>query len=167
MNKPNNRKKILIIVVAALLLTAAATAGILIFSGVFQPKQTDSQGIVGVVTDNWDPGIDEKDKPQQSGTQIPGYSTAVMNAGDMTLKINIGNPKDNKVGMFASLKLSDGTVLYESPLLKPGQGVEEIPLNKTLEKGTYDAFVEYQCVLLDENNTPLNAAQSGFKLIVE
>ena len=167
MNKPNNRKKILIIVVAAILLTAAATAGILIFSGVFQPKQTDSQGVAGVVTDNWDPGIDEKDKPQQSGTQIPGYSSAVMNAGDKTLKINIGNPKDNKVGMFASLKLSDGTVLYESPLLKPGQGVEEIPLNKTLEKGTYDAFVEYQCVLLDENNTPLNAAQSGFKLIAE
>ena len=167
MNKPNNRKKILIIVVAAILLTAAATAGILIFSGVFQPKQTDSQGVVGVVTDNWDPGIDEKDKPQQSGTQIPGYSSAVMNAGDKTLKINIGNPKDNKVGMFASLKLSDGTVLYESPLLKPGQGVEEIPLNKTLEKGTYDAFVEYQCVLLDENNTPLNAAKSGFKLMAE
>ena len=167
MNKPNNRKKILIIVVAAILLTAAATAGILILSGVFQPKQTDSQGVVGVVTDNWDPGIDEMDKPQQSGTQIPGYSSAVMNAGDKTLKINIGNPKDNKVGMFASLKLSDGTVLYESPLLKPGQGVEEIPLNKTLEKGTYDAFVEYQCVLLDENNTPLNAAQSGFKLIAE
>jgi len=167
LNKPNNRKKILIIVVAAILLTAAATAGILILSGVFQPKQTDSQGVVGVVTDNWDPGIDEMDKPQQSGTQIPGYSSAVMNAGDKTLKINIGNPKDNKVGMFASLKLSDGTVLYESPLLKPGQGVEEIPLNKTLEKGTYDAFVEYQCVLLDENNTPLNAAQSGFKLIAE
>ena len=167
MNKTPHRKKTLLIVAAALLLTAAAVAGVLLFSGVFQPKQTNAQGVVGVVTDNWDPGIDEKDKPKQSGTQIPGYSSAQMKAGDKTLKINIGNPKETTVGMFASVNLPDATVLYESPLLKPGQGATEVPLNKTLEKGTYDADVEYQCVLLDEKNTPLNAAQSGFKLMVE
>ena len=63
-------------------------------------------------------------------------------------------------------KLSDGTVLYTSPLLKPGQGLDEIPLNQTLSKGTYDAMVYYQCVLLDEEQTPLNAAESAFTLIV-
>ncbi len=168
MKKPNKRKKTLIIVVAALVLIAAATVGILLFRDKPKPKKTsDSQGVVGVVTDDWDTGIDEKDKPKQSGTQIPGYSSAQMKAGDTTLKINIGNPKENKVGMFATVKLDDGTVLYESPLLKPGQGITEIPLSKTLEKGTYNAFVEYKCVMLNEKNTPLNAAESGFKLIVE
>ena len=51
-------------------------------------------------------------------------------------------------------------------LLKPGQGLEEIPLNQTLAKGTYPAMVFYQCVLLDEEQTPINAAESTFTLIV-
>ena len=89
-----------------------------------------------------------------------------MNAGDTSLKISIGNPKENEVGFFASLELEDGTVLYESELLKPGQGLTEIPLSKTLEKGTYNAKVVYHCVSLDEAHTPLNSAESGFVLIV-
>jgi len=89
-----------------------------------------------------------------------------MKEGDTTLTLSIGNPKANSVGFFATLKLQNGDVLYESELLEPGQGLTEIPLTHTLSKGTYDAAVVYKCVLLDEENTPLNAAESVFKLIV-
>lgn len=165
-DKKKNPKKTIIIVVAVILLIAAATAAILYACGVFTPKREIGEGVVGVVSDDWDSGVEQPSEGQKQGTRIPGYSSAEMNAGDTTLKISIGNPKQNTVGMLATLKLSDGTVLYESPLLKPGQGLKEIPLNKTLTKGTYDAMVVYQCVLLDEKNTPLNSAESGFKLIV-
>ena len=167
MTKQNNKKKLIIIIVAAVVLIAAATAGILVLTGVFNPKTNDSKGVVGVISDGWDTGIEDKGEQKKSGTRIPGYSTAEMNAGDKTLKISIGNPKDNNVGMFAAIKLDDGTVLYESELLKPGQGLTEVPLTQTLEKGEYNAVVAYQCVLLDEENTPLNAAESGFTLIVK
>ena len=167
-NEKKSKKKALIIIVAAVLLIAAATAAILYACGVFTPKQHEKgEGVVGVISDDWDPGIEETSGEPKKGTQIPGYSRAEMNAGDTSLKISIGNPKENKVGMFATLKLDDGTELYKSELLKPGQGLAEVPLNKTLEKGTYDAMVVYQCVALDEKNTPLNAAESGFKLIVK
>lgn len=145
---------------------AAATA-ILYFCGVFSPAKEKAQGVTGVISDNWDPGVELPEGEQKKGTQIPGYSSAEMNAGDTTLKLSIGNPKVNEVGMYATVKLEDGTVLYESELLKPGQGLTEIPLTETLEKGTYDAMVVYQCVALDENNTHLNAAESGFQLIVK
>ena len=170
MNKTSGKnKKSLIIIFAALLLVAAATIGILIFSGAFSApeKQNKGEGVVGIISDDWDPGVEETNGQPKKGTQIPGYSIAEMNAGDKTLKLSIGNPKDNKVGMFATLKLEDDTVLYESPLLKPGQGMTEVPLNESLEKGEYNAKVVYQCVMLDEKNTPLNAAESGFKLIVK
>lgn len=162
-------KKKLIIIVAAAVLVVAATAAILFVCGVFTPKKPpiENEGVVGVITDDWDPGIEEKPTGEKKqGTQIPGYSYAEMNAGDKTLNLSIGNPKENEVGMFAALKLKDGTVLYESPLLKPGQGLTEIPLSQTLEKGSYDAMVVYQCVMLDEKSTPLNAAESGFTLVV-
>ena len=155
MTKQNNKKKLIIIIVAAVVLIAAATAGILVLTGVFNPKTNDSKGVVGVISDGWDTGIEDKGEQKKSGTRIPGYSTAEMNAGDKTLKISIG------------IKLDDGTVLYESELLKPGQGLTEVPLTQTLEKGEYNAVVAYQCVLLDEENTPLNAAESGFTLIVK
>ena len=119
-----------------------------------------------MVTDNWDTGLKEESPEAKPGTRIPGYSTAEMKEGDTTLTLSIGNPKANTVGFFATLKLQNGDVLYESELLKPGQGLTEIPLTHTLSKGTYNATVVYKCVLLDEENTPLNAAESGFKLIV-
>lgn len=162
-----SKKKTIIIIVAVVLLISAATTAVLYFCGVFSLKPVKrGEGVVGVISDNWDTGIEQPTGEQKKGTQIPGYSTAEMNAGDKSLKISIGNPKANSVGMFATLKLSDGTVLYESELLKPGQGLTEVPLVKTLEKGEYEAVVEYQCVALDEKNTQLNAAESGFKLIV-
>ena len=168
-NQKKNTKKNIIMIAAVVFLLAAAVLITLLLSGAFKKDQTqdDHKGVVGVVSDDWDDGVEKPTgENQKSGTRIPGYSVAEMNAGDKSLVISIGNPKENKVGFFATVKLSDGTVLYESGLLKPGQGLNEIPLNQTLEKGEYDAVVLYQCVLLDAENTPLNAAESGFKLYV-
>ena len=168
-DKKTNKKKVILIISAAVLIIAAAVM-IMAVCGVFNPpaQKEDSKGVVGVITDDWDPkATEDPSAKQKSGTRIPGYSTAEMKAGDTSLTLSIGNPKENKVGMFASLQLEDGTVLYKSPLLSPGQGLKEVPLNKTLDKGTYNAKVVYRCVLLDEKNTPLNAAESGFQLIVK
>ena len=164
-NNKSKKKIIIAVIIAAVILIG--TAGVLIFSGVFSPKfDTDHKGVVGVVSDDWDTGLKEESSDTKPGTQIPGYSTAEMKEGDTTLTLSIGNPKANSVGFFATLKLQNGDVLYESELLEPGQGLTEIPLTHTLSKGTYDAAVVYKCVLLDEENTPLNAAESVFKLIV-
>ena len=165
-NKKSKKKTVIItVIIAAVILIG--TAGVLIFSGVFSPKfDTDHKGVVGVVSDDWDTGLKEESSDTKPGTQIPGYSTAEMKEGDTSLTLSIGNPKANTVGFFAVLQLQDGDVLFESELLKPGQGLTEIPLTHTLSKGTYDAKVVYKCVMLDEENTPLNSAESGFKLIV-
>ena len=57
--------------------------------------------------------------------------------------------------------------LYRSPLFKPGQGVTSIPLNETLEKGKYDAYVLYQIADLNNPNTKLNSVRSALELIVK
>ena len=72
----------------------------------------------------------------------------------------------NRVGFLAELRLEDGTALYTSPLLEPGQAVMLVPLEKTLAAGVYKAMVVYSCVTLDEKHTPLNGAVSGFTLYV-
>ena len=150
---------------------AAAAVFLLLPKGESKPAEESARGVVGRISDNWEPDVsspaqDGGGSEPKRGTQVPGYSSAELNAGDTSLKLRIGNPPDNHVGFIATLKLKDGTVLYVSPLLKPGQGLEEIPLTQTLKKGTYDAVVEYRCILLDDGKTPLNAAESGFTLYV-
>ena len=162
-SRSGKNKARVIIILAAVVIAAA----VLWLSGTFSKKAAVGEGVVGVIVDDWDPGLKEPVPEQRKGIQIPGYSTAHMNAGDTSLKISIGNPKENEVGFYASIKLDDGTVLYESELLRPGQGLTEVPLSKTLEKGRYSAAVVYRCVLLDESLSPLNGAESGFTLIVD
>ena len=168
--KQKNKKKIAVILTISVLLSiGSAVMGILTWKGFFnkQPEEK-GEGVVGVIVDDWETGIeDNTNSEERRGTQIPGYSSAEMNEGDTTLRIKIGNPKENGVGLYATFKLFDGTVLYESPLLEPGQGLDEIPLSQTVKKGTYDAMVVYQCVALNAEHTPLNAAESGLKLIVK
>lgn len=131
-----------------------------------ETKQKDS--VAGTVVEDWDTGIEADEEPEEDpGILIPGYSSAYMKAGDTKLQLSIGNPKENICGMYAVVKLQDGTVLYQSPLLEPGQGLDEIPLEQSLEAGTYKAVVEFTCVTLDEAETNLNSADSGFTLTVE
>lgn len=129
--------------------------------------ETKPQIIVGKVTDGWDVGIEKPPASEKKGIQIPGYSYAVMKAGDSSLHLSIGNPPANTCGFFATLKLKDGTVLYRSGLLEPGYGLTEVPLEKSLDVGEYAAIVLYECVTLDESHTRLNAAESEFILIVK
>ncbi|MBQ1658885.1 MAG: hypothetical protein II059_03470 [Clostridia bacterium] len=170
--KTKSKKQTIIIITLALVLVGClVTAAVLLLNKPKEePLNEPAKGVVGVIKDNWDTQVSSEptDSPSQAkkGTQIPGYSSAEMNAGDMSIKLRIGNPKENHVGFYASLKLADGTVLYKSPLLSPGQGLEEVPLTQTLTKGTYDAIVEYKCVLLEDGKTPLNSAESGLKIYV-
>ena len=98
---------------------------------------------------------------QKGEEQPPEKSKGVVGTISDNWDTNVSDPEESKE------KRADGTVLYESPLLKPGQGLEEVPLNKTLDKGEYEAIVEYNCVLLEDGTTPLNSAESGFRLYVD
>lgn len=165
--KVKSKRKLLIVLIIILIITILGVGVFFAYNNFFAEDPTPPKGVVGVISDGWDTGLEEKTAPPSQGIQIPGYGTAVMNAGDESLHLSIGNPKDNKCGFYATLKLEDGTELYKSELLKPGYGLTEIPLTQTLTAGEYTAVVYYQCVTLDEEHTPLNSAESEFKLIVK
>ncbi|MCI5656161.1 MAG: hypothetical protein SOT80_10915 [Candidatus Pseudoruminococcus sp.] len=170
MKKTKKKTLIIVIISVVIVLALAISAFFIIKSMNNEETQADSNGVVGKVSAGWNTGLPEESKKStessSSGTQIPGYGTAKMKAGDTQLHLSIGNPKENNCGFYATLQLEDGTVLYKSELLKPGYGLTEVPLQRTLKKGTYDAEVFYECVTLDEEQSPLNSAKSKFKLVV-
>nr|WP_294696579.1 hypothetical protein [uncultured Blautia sp.] len=165
--KNTNKKSV---VISALFIFILFVIAVVMFQVMKPEDAKNANGVAGKIVDNWDTGIPEQtDEPEEStsgGIQIPGYSKAEMEEGDTQLHLSIGNPKENNCGFYVTVRLEDGTVLYKSELLKPGYGLTEIPLEQTLNKGTYDAEVFYECVTLDEDASPLNSAISKFQLIV-
>lgn len=161
------KRNVIIAGIVILFIAGIAVIGVFVYNRFNdKKKQEDTNGVVGIISDGWDTGLD--DKPTESvGIQIPGYSMAEMKEGDTSLHLSIGNPENNSCGFYATLMLEDGTILYKSELLNPGYGLTEIPLSKTLKKGEYTAIVNYRCVTLDDTHAPLNSAESEFKLIVK
>lgn len=161
-----SKKNVIIALIIILLAVVLAIGGVIIYNYFSTGEQNETNGVTGVISDGWDAGVEGESAPESAGIQIPGYSTARMNEGDTSLHLSIGNPKENNCGFYATLKLTDGTVLYKSELLKPGFGLTEVPLSQSLDSGEYDAVVYYECVTLDDAHSQLNAAESEFKLIV-
>ena len=128
----------------------------------------------GIVTDNTSPpseapldNIVEQPTDGGEGTiAIPGYEKLVMKAGELRQTVNFENPAVNDCYFRISITLADGTELYGSGLLKPGQTLETIEMTRALDTGTYkETVLKYDCFSVDDLS-PLNGAKSILNLEV-
>ena len=103
--------------------------------------------------------------PAQDTIAIPGYEGLTLGAGgDLCLP----NPEQNTCYFVITLSLADGTPLWQSERVAPGELSDPIRLQVELEPGVYpDAQLAYACFRMDENLTPLNGAQMELTLRVE
>lgn len=98
---------------------------------------------------------------------IPGYEMLQLTAGTKKQTLSLPNPPQNMCYFQLSLYLEDGTLLWESELIKPGKTSKPIVLEKELEKGTYpNAVLHYACFRMDDELTPLNGAEMKLTLWV-
>ena len=162
----DKKKRYWTLLVLLIVILIAGIAAAVYFSRQKDPE-TGGNAYVDADASAWDDGIDtEEPREITENILVPGYSGAEMKAGDTTLSLRIGNPEENTCYLQATLQLEDGTVLYESGLLEPGTGFEQIELTQTLEAGTYEALVHYQGYSMDEERSELNASDSAFTLTV-
>jgi len=97
---------------------------------------------------------------------IPGYSQLVMKAGKVSQTVALHNPAENPCYFVITIALPDGTGIYRSGMLEPGQKTSEINLSQTLEAGTYkEAILRYACYSV-KDKTPMNGADMKFTLEV-
>ena len=63
--------------------------------------------------------------------------------------------------------MPDGTKIWESKFIEPGNGIYDIELNQELEEGDYEnAILKYECFSMNEQQTPLNGSEIKFNLHV-
>ena len=108
---------------------------------------------------------------------IPGYESLDFKAGKKKQSVNFYNPEENTCYFRISLVLkenggsetgsegdADEDILWTSDLVKPGEEVKSIKLDKELDSGDYPAILKYECFSL-KDETPLNG--SNVELILE
>lgn len=97
---------------------------------------------------------------------IPGFDSMNLKAGATTQSVNLYNPERNTCYFRITLLLADGTQLWQSKLIAPGDGLHEIELTRTLAEGEYaDATLKYECFSM-EDQTQLNGSDIKLTLKV-
>lgn len=76
--------------------------------------------------------------------KIPSFTEIYFNADTKNQEFNFFNPSSNNCSMMIVLA-KDGEVYYESDVIRPGYGLHEIKLNKTLEQGDYQFAYIVEC----------------------
>ena len=150
-------KKALWIALAVLLVLALAAA---VF---FLTRQPD-----GPVTNVSQTYAFEEEQTQETaapsaarGIRIPGYSVIPVPADQTQVKVDLYNPEDNGVYFQIAFLLRDGEeeeLLYESKLLKPGQHLYDITLNRGLPAGDHPVTIRYSTFTTDGEFSPRNGA---------
>ena len=116
--------------------------------------------------------ITPKDRPTETvekndnAISIPGYEGISFKADEKQQTVALNNPPQNDCYFIITLKLADGTELWQSEKIKPGKQTEAICLNQTLASGNYPAILHYDCYTLDSKMAPLNGAETKLTLHV-
>ena len=104
----------------------------------------------------------------ENASAIPGFESLTLQAGTKKQKIVLSNPAENTCLFQISLLLEDGTLLWVSELIEPGEDSDPIRLSKTLSAGQYpNACLKYECFAMDADKTPLNGAEIKLTLRVK
>lgn len=115
------------------------------------------------------PDVKETIAPEKENPSIaiPGYEYLSLAAGTKTQSIALNNPETNTCYFLISLRLEDGTELWQSEYLAPGEVSEVMELNQKLEPGTYNAVLHYDCFRMNQELSPLNGAETKLTLRVK
>lgn len=158
----NRKKKITILVV--ILVLAAAGAGIYWYT---RPKEVTNYD-AEFEEDQERPDSTDQEGSVADGIQIPGYKSITIPAGTKDVSVELMNPEENQVYFQISFYLPDTEeTIYTSKMIKPGQHLYEITLEKEMAAGEYPLTVRYDTFSADEAMTPRNGAEVNCTLIVE
>lgn len=99
---------------------------------------------------------------------LPGYEWIPLASGKLEQEQTFPNPPQNFCWIRVSLLLEDGTNLWTSELVAPGESSEPVVLSQTLEPGEYkNAVLKYECFRMDDDLSPLNGGEVHLTLKVK
>ena len=96
----------------------------------------------------------------QTSASIPATTGIVLESGELEQTINLCNPNENPCAFVISLYLGDGTKLFQTEPIYPGDTVDTVTLNRELSCGHYsNAVIVYDCYSADGAMQPLTRCE--------
>lgn len=118
--------------------------------------------------DNPQPEQTEPVEKLTDSIDLPGYEWIPLTSGKLEQEQTFPNPPQNFCWIRVSLLLEDGTNLWTSELVAPGESSEPVVLSQTLEPGEYkNAVLKYECFRMDDELSPLNGGEVHLTLKVK
>lgn len=156
---PRRKKKTAVILLAAAALLLTAVSVLLV------GRQKGRQ--VKLPNGETVPQSDSVEKRTDS-ISIPGYEGISLKANSKEQEIGFPNPAQNTCYFQISLMLEDGTMLWRSELVAPGEVSDPINLEEPLEAGVYpNALLKFDCYTMDGAMRALNGAATKMTLHVK
>lgn len=98
---------------------------------------------------------------------IPGFGTWKMVADTDVIEAELYNPKDNPCYFKYTILLSESNkVVYQSKLIPPGKGIQNLKLNQVMKEGKYPLTIKIETYDLVDYETSLNGANMNATLQV-
>lgn len=152
------QKRILVIC----LLSAVVILAVVLLRSCDTPTESQEQKRASSTADNsldYTPYIDDS----KNQITIPAVNGFNFTSNSLTQTVDLYNPESNNCYFVISLQLSDTTEIWRSNYIEPGQTIDTITLNQTLQRGLYkNCKLIYNCYTLD-NKSPLN----GGNVVIE
>lgn len=107
-------------------------------------------------------GVDTGFVPREedAGIKIPATTGLRLKAGQFNQKINLSNPEENDCVLIVSLYLADGTLVYKSQAMYPGDSITEAYIPCNFRKGVFkNALLVYRCYTNDDTLTPISQCE--------
>lgn len=151
-----------------ILLFVAVTLSILIFvqcqkcNDIAQSTSTQAETISNYT---WMGDNDAGEHLENDTIFIPGITQLTFNHDSDKQQVPFYNPSENTAIMKIKLLLDDGTKLWESNELKPGDPINTITINNMPSVGRYHAMLVVDCK--DQNGNALNGGIINITLYIE
>lgn len=154
-----NKKKTILLVIAACLLVAALSAGFMYWflnrEDFFDENATDGQ-LPFKTAKEIQAELDRR--IAESAFAISINTRPEFENGKAEGRLAIENVPNNHYNMRVAITLEDGTKIYQSGALKPGQYILDDTLDKNLKKGTYKATATFTAYEIENNRQKGQAA---------
>ena len=95
-----------------------------------------------------------------TGIKIPATTGITLKAGQLDQKINLSNPEENDCVIVVSIYLADGTLIYKSQIMRPGDSITDAHIQCIFRNGVFkNALLVYRCYTNDDTLTPISQCE--------
>lgn len=152
--KSKNKTIIIAIAVLFLVIALAITHSLL-------TRNSETPGVTPSIPEiSFDGDIGYSNIESDSDVLIHATTGFVFNADSLEQKVCIENPSENMYDFVVSIYLGDGTLVYHSDYIHPGDSVTSIKTELELESGVYaNSIIVYHLCSTDNSHSVISQCE--------